>query len=249
MVEGGVMGGKRAAVLVLVFLASAFSAGAAEEFSGFLGDYSQLEPTADEYADFLYVAPGAYERLQGFGSFMIDQPEIFIDPESKKKGMKPDDMMALAEMLRGVIIEKLEDRYEITDRPGPGTLYVRLAASELYMKKKVSKNPLAYTPVGFAVNQTRKALTKNLAKKIKLIELTVEAEFLDSKTGERLAALVARRGQRKDKEKGQKAEPGSWEELDEMFDEIGRRFRCRLDNAHMSREQWIDCGARPVAEK
>ena len=44
MVEGGVMGRKHAAVLVLVFLALAFSAGAAEEFSGFLGDYSQLKP-------------------------------------------------------------------------------------------------------------------------------------------------------------------------------------------------------------
>lgn len=32
------MSGKRAAVLILVFLASAFSGSAAEEFSGFLGD-------------------------------------------------------------------------------------------------------------------------------------------------------------------------------------------------------------------
>ncbi len=41
---------------------------------------------------------------------MIDQPEIFIHPDSKYKGMKPDDMKALADGFREILIDEIKKR-------------------------------------------------------------------------------------------------------------------------------------------
>ena len=50
---------------------------------GFLSDYSKLAPPpGDNIVDLIWVAPDLRTRLQGYDSFMVDQPEIFLHPES-----------------------------------------------------------------------------------------------------------------------------------------------------------------------
>jgi hypothetical protein len=39
-------------------------------------------------------------RLAKLDSVMIDQPEIFVSPDSKYKGLKPDDAKALADAIQ-----------------------------------------------------------------------------------------------------------------------------------------------------
>ena len=68
-------------------------------------------------------------------------------------------------------------------------------------------------------------------------------ELLDSRSEDRLVAVVEQRGARKDKESGQKKDPASWEELDAIFHEFGKRLRCRLNNARLPEDQWTDCRA------
>ena len=41
--------------------------------------------------------------MANYSAVMIDQPEIFIAPKSKYKGMKPDDMKQLADDLEASI--------------------------------------------------------------------------------------------------------------------------------------------------
>ncbi len=103
--------------------------------SDFLTDYSRLKKSSDEYMDYKYLAPGV-ERMTNYSAVMIDQPEIFIAPNSKYKGMKPDDMKALADAFRSAMAQALAGTYMVVDQPGPNVLYLRFAISNLQLKKK-----------------------------------------------------------------------------------------------------------------
>ena len=214
-------------------------------FSGFLENYGQLEDVADQYMDLVYVKPELYKVLANYDGMMIDQPEIFIAPESKYQGMKPDDMKTLSDAFREILTAEIKElkEFKVVEKRGPKVLYLRIGITGLHLKRKWSKNPLAYTPVGFVASTAKRALTKNITKKISLVEANVEMELQDSVTGERLAAAVEQRGARKDKAKEQKKDPTSWEELEEIFREAGTRLACRLDNATKPESQRVDCRA------
>ena len=234
--------------LVVGLTAAAICCGAAvaadsSGFSGFLSDYSEFAPPpGDNIVDLIWLAPDLRTRLQGYDAIMVDQPEIVLHAESPYGGFKPDEMKAVADGFREAVIQAIRSTaYAVVEEPGEKVLYLRLAATNLYVKRKLSKNPLSYTPVGFAVKVVRKALTKDLDKKFSLVELNVEAEMLDSMTGERLAAAVERLGARKDKQTGQKKELTSWEQLEWAMGECGRRMRCRLENAGRPEAEQVDC--------
>jgi hypothetical protein len=231
-----------AGLTVAAICCMAVWAASSSNFSGFMSDYSELAPPpGDNIVDLTWTAPDLAARLKGYDSIMVDQPEIFLHAESPYKGFKPDMMKAIADGFRDSVIQELGTTYAVVEEPGENVLYIRLAATNLYVKKKRSKNPLSYTPVGFAVKTARKALTKDLDKKFSFVELTVEAEMLDSMTGERLGAAVERLGGRKDKETGQKKDASSMEQMEWAMGECGRRTRCRLDNARRTLEEQVDC--------
>jgi hypothetical protein len=226
---------------VAICCVAAWAAGS-PTVSGFLSDYSELKPPpGDNIVDLTWTAPDLRARLQGYDSIMVDQPELFLHAESPYKGFKPDTMKAIADGFREAVIQELGTSYTVVEEPGENVLYLRLAATNLYVKKKRSKNPLSYTPVGIVKNTVQKALTKDLDKKYSFVELTVEAEMLDSMTGERLGAAVERLGARKNKETGQKKDPSSMDQMEWAMRECGRRTRCRLDNARRPEEERVDC--------
>ena len=214
-------------------------------FSGFLDNYGQLKPVSDKYVDLVYLKPGVFDELANYDGIMIDQPEIFIDSESKYQGMKPDDMKLLSDTLREILIAEIKElkEFKVVEKSGPKVLYLRIGLTGLHLKRKWSKNPLAYTPVGFVASTAKRALTKNITKKISIVEANLEMELQNSVTGERLGAAVEQRGARKDKAKQQQKDPTSWEELDDIFREAGARLACRFGNASKPVAQQVDCRA------
>lgn len=230
-------------------LSVAMASRADEEFSGFLSNYEQLQPVPGYVADWVYLVPDSSERFAQYDALMIDQPEVFIAPDSKYKGMKPDDLKALADSFRAAVAEELVGAYRIVDAPGPGVLYLRFATTDLQLKKK--KNLLDFTPIGAVTNVVpgvkqvkeaiRNAAIEDLAKRISLIEVTVEAEVLDSLTGERIAALIEQLGQRKDRESDLEQEATSWDEVDGVVRAFARRLACGLDNARLEPGQRGEC--------
>lgn len=210
---------------------------AAQENDGtFLRDYSKLQPAPDNPFEELYIAPDAMKRASQYTAVMIDQPEIFVHPDSKYQGIKPDDMKAIADSLREAVTNELKSAYQVVDQPAANVLYVRLAIGDLMLQKK--KRPiLAYTPIG-AVVHAGKNMAKEVTEKIDLKDLKIEGEVLDSGTLEQLGAMTASRGSLSvDTE-----EAVSWEQLHELFATVGKRLRCRLDNSKVSEEQWANCG-------
>lgn len=235
------------AILVTCACLPVFSKPAVAEpqFSGFLSDYSQLQVVPDQPSALSFLSSDAQELFERYEAIMVDQPEIFISPDSKYRGAKPDELKALSDSFRATITDTLSSKFQVVEEPGPNVLFVRLAASNLHIKKK--KRLTDFTPVGLVTNATgvkdavRAAISDDIAKRLSLIELTIEAELLDSETGERLAALVVQRGQAKDKTAGLKQEPTSWKELDELIQAFANRLVCRLTSARPPDERRIDC--------
>ncbi len=201
--------------------------------SGFLSDYSQLKETSDQFMGHSYLVQGAEDRMANYSAVIIDQPEIFIAPNSKYKGIKPDDMKVLADAFRTSMSQSLAQDFMIVEQAGPNVLYVRFALTNLQLKKK-KKGFLSYTPVGLVAGVAKSALTSDITKKIDLKGLVMEMEVLDSNSKQQLAAAVEVRS-------GSKEEPASWAELEAMIGVYAQRMRCTLDNSRVAEENRVDC--------
>ena len=131
---------------------------------------------------------------------------------------------------------RISGKYEVVEQPAADVLYLRVAISDVMMQKK--KRPvLAYIPVGAVVYGARK-LTQDLTEKIDLTQAKIEAEVLDSVTGEPLGAYVLTRSKDTDL---------SWDELTFAFNGAGKRIVCRLENARVPEEQRKDCQSIPLS--
>ena len=197
--------------------------------SGFLDDYSMLEHREGDAFNKVYIFPDTARYLKQFEALIVDQPEMFLSADSKYKGIKPDDLKELADVLRRAIVEEFEaGGYKTTDTPGANTIYMRWAVTDLYLKKK--RRPLlSYTPTGFVLHTTLRAAIRNIWKKIDIVELNIEAEFFDVETEKRIGQVVLERGMRK--AKGVKREIVDADELYESMQTFGARLVCMVDSA------------------
>jgi hypothetical protein len=165
---------------------------------------------------------------------------MFISPDSKYQGAKPDDMKIVADSLREALSSELRASYDVVDQPGLGVLTVRIALVNLHLKK-AKRGFLSYTPVGAIAHAAKSALEDNVTKKISLVEVTIEAEVIDSATGEVLAAVVEHKGQAKDKKRKLKEAATSWDEINALMHTYAARLTCRLDNARRQEDQQVAC--------
>ena len=226
--------------IIKMFLIGALLPGfAAAEESGFLEDYSILGARGKYGAARMYVAETAIARMANYDKIMIDQPYIYVDPDSKSKGMKPDTMTAIAETLRTALSDAVNEDYNVVEKQGEGVLYFRWAVTNMYLQKP-KRNLLSFTPVGVVAHAAKSGLS-DFVDKNTLVDLRLEAELMDSKTGELFIALTLERGTRKDKAAKIKEDPASWDELFAIGTALGQRFACRLNNARVNVSYRKDC--------
>jgi hypothetical protein len=217
---------------------------------GFLSvDLDQLTVVEEKDGgiDLVYRPPGVFDRLAKYNKLMIDQPEVWLDPDSEYRGVKPDNLKAIADLIRERLTERVISRgYEVVDEPGPGVLYMRVALTDLYLKKE-KRGILGYTPIGAVVKLGADAV-RDMLSKVDIIEMALQVEFLDSQSEEVLGAIVIKRGARKDKKAGQKEQRMDFDEFRSILREYGARMACRLDNAKMPESQQIDCANNDALE-
>ncbi len=216
-------------------LATAAWAGSGIRQSGFLEDYPVFEADKDRKGAVIYQKPGV--DLKSYTKVMIDPVEIWIAPDSKYKGIKPDEIKALADAFRAVLVEALEPAYPVVNKPGPGVLGIRMAITNVQLTKK-KRGLLGYTPIGLVVS----AGIKNLGDNMSLQDASIEAELLDSQTNERIGALIDQQSKTAaEKKKAAKiatklrsVQKGdtSWEAIESTLKYYAERFRGRLDKEH-----------------
>ena len=128
--------------------------------------------------------------------------------------------------------------YGVVEAPGPNVLYLKLAITDLSLKRK-KRRLLAYTPVGFVVKAGMDA-TRDMMQKYDILGATVQGEVSDSTSNDVLAEFVALRGNN-----GQRMD---FDQLESEIKGFASRLRCRLDNARMPKIDCLDDAARAARE-
>jgi len=188
--------------------------------------------------DLVHVAPGAFEKLANYEGIIIDQPEIWIDRQSGYPGAQPDYLKAIADLVRDTLVGRLvKGGNDIVTIPGPNVMFMRIAITDLHLEKKKGE-VFVYQPIGLA---SEEEILRTLLRKVDIIELAFQMEFVDSVTEELLGAIVIRRGELKQS----KAADGrlDFDEFWAIVDEYADRVRCRFDNAQLPKDEWVDCAA------
>ncbi|MHC4475244.1 MAG: DUF3313 domain-containing protein [Planctomycetota bacterium] len=181
--------------------------------TGFLSDYSRLKP----YSDVSYRNIPSQETIRRYSKFIVDPVVVHFHTGSKaieersKGKITEQDITDLKSYMHDAIVNAISDRYSIVYRPGPGVARVRIAITDL-KKSNVLMN----------IHPGSKLLGSGLGG------ATLEAEWLDSQTGEQIAALL-------ESQLGDRFSLdglSEWGDAKAIMDDWAQRFRKRLDEAH-----------------
>jgi hypothetical protein len=220
--------------LVLSLVALASSTVWAED-SGFLPSYEGMTFEAGEFGGKTTPVPNLTEKMALVNKIMIDQPEIFISPDSDYKGMKPDDGLAIAEALRTAVMNNIKEE-NLVEEVGPNVIYLRMAITDVHLKKK-KRRLITYTPVGIVANVAKNIVVTDMVKKVDLEQVTIEAQSINSATGENLGSLVIKLSLSADDD----SDEATWENLMEQFDAIGKQIACRVRNSKVVAGERENC--------
>jgi hypothetical protein len=208
--------------LAVLFLALALNAGgasaqaeaAASQRSGFLGDYSQLQPAKGREGMLTFIRKGDYK---GYTKVMIDPIEVWQNPAADYKGMPAAAMVRLADGISGSFKRALEPQYQVVTSPGPDVLRVRIALTGITPVKPDVK-ATDFIPI-------KAVFTAVSGGKPNVVELSAEMEVLDA-SNTRVAAAVANRKGDKALDQGEQV---TWKHLEAISDYWAKAFRQRLD--------------------
>lgn len=172
----------KSVIILLLFNIMAVAAIAADN-SGFLDDYSKLQPDPDRNGAMRYIRPDA--SVANYGKIAITPIEIWYAPDSEYKGISPDNLKLIANNLQNQIVSELETAYPVVGSAGSDVLALRIAITNVKFSGKIP-DILNILPVGMVLF----ALQEIAGANVILDDAVIEAELLDSSTVEQLGMLV-----------------------------------------------------------
>ncbi len=190
--------------------------------SGFLGDCSDLQPHPDKKLMLVYRKHAGV--LAAYDKFLVDPVLIYFHDEAKGVGVDPQELAELAGFLREAVVGALTEggKYQVVEEPGPGVVRLRGAITDV-----VPVDPAKNIGASVAGMATGVGL---LLPRVDLGKTSIEAEFLDSETSERLVAVVA---EKKGKRFGGKIKGAkTWGDVKAAFKQWSKDLRKRLDQIH-----------------
>ena len=190
--------------------------------SGFLHDYSKL--TSDDpmkVVDWIYIKEDT--DWKSYNKMMLDDVVFFIAEDADYKGFEAKELADLGTAFHQAFVMNLAGAVEFTDKPGPGVMRARLAITNLKPSNSFTGTVTTIVPVGLLLSHVKKAAT---GSHIGMGSVAVEAELLDSQSGEVLAAMI-------DDKMGQKAKiaksTSKWGHVIDIFNRWAQTFRARWD--------------------
>lgn len=206
-----------AGIILALGLCSLLDAGCASnkppKLSGFLKDYSGLKPLPDDPSMLYWERRGV--NWKKYTKLTIDPVAVHLAPGARKYEIPPQDLQKLAEMFRTEAVAAVRDAYPIVNQPGPDVLRIRAAITDA-------------NPSDALMNVVSAAA---IFMPIDMGGASMETEFMDSMTGERLAAVV-------DKKTGSMGNPvdmgaySKWGHAKKAFEQWAKELRDNLDDAH-----------------
>jgi len=201
------------AVLILLGLGGCGTSMPAQ--SGFLGDYPRMRPSPRISGAWGWWHPR--KRISDYLKIMIDPVTVFLHPQAQSRGVNPDELKELADYFRYQMVSRIlsSGKYEIVHAAGPGVLRIRAAITDV----QPSKVLLNVTPVVGATG-------------VGVGGASMEAECLDTESGERILAVIAtRKGDPFEVQQGS----SKWGDTQAVLREWAQVLREALDNRSMQK--------------
>jgi hypothetical protein len=155
--------------------------------SGFLGDYSRLQPGGPGQALLRYRAPdanfGAYRKV------ILDPVTVWRAPGASP-GVPQADLQRLADLLYGMIRSRIRTYYVIVQEPGPGVMRIRAALTEANPSSATLDVMSQIGPVTHVAGEAKELSSGTPAW---VGAASAEIQVLDAQTGKELLAAVDRR--------------------------------------------------------
>jgi hypothetical protein len=195
---------------------------AGQEFSGFLQDYASLKPNPNLDGNALtFAATDAKQNLRGYFAIIVDPVEVYIATDADAARVSESSRVALTNYFQHALIAAVSDAFPVVDTPGPLTLRLRSALVGVDVGGQVAPSDVP-------------ADAKPFEQALNIGKVGVEMELVDSKTGERIAAMVDRTNLGEGAEVGaaQFSRVEKFAAARAAFDEWASRVRTFLDSEH-----------------
>jgi hypothetical protein len=190
-----------------------------EQFSGFLTTYANLKPSSEFENTVSFVSRDPAKNVHKYVAVIVEPPVVYLATEADEKALPDRGRTALAEYFQHALTESVEDAFPIVQTSGPLVLRLRSAIIGVDVGPQTS---------------TDQKDEKSLDHAINMGKVGVEVEFVDSETGEQIAAAVDRQ------KLGEGVMVGSttfsheekFRAATEAFDGWAKRLRSFMDSAH-----------------
>jgi hypothetical protein len=219
-------------VTVLIAIVMAISiAGCADttrdrnvDYSGFLGEYSNLVKGDDTQSERRYLAPGvdwgAYDRV------LLDPVMLWRGDQSRQNGASSQEAQLMLNYFYQVIYKDLEEQgLDMVTSPMSNTLRVQVAVTKLEESHVVLDLVSTVVPVGLVLTGLDKAIT---GKPAFVGEAEIEFKVKDAVSGELLAAGVDHRVGGKFLQASHFTSWGEVQDMMQLWAEYGSYNLCKL---------------------
>jgi hypothetical protein len=141
--------------------------------SGFLEDYSQLEPMGDKAGKArLYASPTL--SIDSYDKILIEPMAFFLHPDAKGTNVDSGKVSEVTTYFDTLARDTLLHYYQVVDQPGPGVMRLKTALTDINTASP-TKNVVSTIVIKTGVD---------------VGGASIEAELLDSQTGELIASFV-----------------------------------------------------------
>jgi hypothetical protein len=190
--------------------------------SGFLKDYSSLEPVAGREGRYSWSVPEA--ELGAYKTFLLPPMEAWIDRDAQYRGLPSDVVERLAATYQSSFRQVLAPEYPVVDKPGAGVAACRFALTGL-TPERPAMTPVDVLPIKAIFNVVRTASGTSS----KVARISAELECSDSLSGRLLLqAVVTGAGDHKFAEN----EPIRWADVEPVLKGWASDFKQRFNAAH-----------------
>jgi len=180
-------------------------------YSDFIRGEVKLDKCFKGQDSFCYIKPGT--QFRKFNRVAFTPIEFRLHPDSEYRGVAPADFKLLSDMFHRTQIGQLEPEYQVVISTNPRTVAVRVALTGIKLMK---------TNTATAAGSNTRAALDSIAKTIDLSDATMETEFIDGETGERISVQVDRNLNRNN------VNNGTWEGIRGIFKQYAGRIKSRL---------------------
>ena len=197
------------------------------EHKGYLVDASILKKGTGDEALYVYKNPKA--DWPSYSKILLDPVINMRRAELNEEGPPPEDIQRLANNFYVLLYKELDMDYEMVKMPGPRTIRIQVALTDLQESWATTDTVTSVIPVGMVLSASSEFVT---GKPAFVGEATVELKATDARTGQLLAAGVDRRVGGDAIE----ASVDSWDDVNKIFELWSRWLKFRLCKMRGERE-------------